>query len=105
MNRIIVADNQAIFRAGAARVLALEDDMRIVAQCDDLTRLLNALEAHRGVILLLAASLQFDIDLIVARVRTSGSRVVLIGENGAEIPDAVARAIDGIVFRNVPAPD
>ena len=36
MNRIILADNQAIFRAGAARVLALEDDMRIVAQCEDL---------------------------------------------------------------------
>ncbi len=35
MNRIILADNQAIFRAGAARVLALEDDMRIVAQCED----------------------------------------------------------------------
>ena len=31
MNRLILADNQAIFRAGAARVLALEDDMRIVA--------------------------------------------------------------------------
>jgi DNA-binding NarL/FixJ family response regulator len=105
MNRIIVGDNQAIFRAGAARVLALEDDMRIVAQCDDLTRLLSALEAHRGVVLLLAASLQFDTDLIVARVRAGGSRIVLIAENGAEIPDAVARVIDGIVFRNVPGPD
>ena len=27
MNRVILADNQAIFRAGAARVLALEDEM------------------------------------------------------------------------------
>ena len=47
MNRIILADNQAIFRAGAARVLALEDDMRIVAQCEDLTRLSHALDANR----------------------------------------------------------
>jgi DNA-binding NarL/FixJ family response regulator len=105
MNRIILADNQAIFRAGAARVLALEEDMRIVTQCDDLTRLLNALEAHRGATLLLAASLQFETDLIVARVRASGGRIVLIAENGAEIPDAVGRVIDGIVFRNVPGPD
>jgi DNA-binding NarL/FixJ family response regulator len=105
MNRIILADNQAIFRAGAARVLALEEDMRIVTQCDDLTRLLNALEAHRGATLLLAASLQFETDLIVARVRASGGRIVLIAENGAEIPDPVGRVIDGIVFRNVPGPD
>ena len=42
MNRIILADNQAIFRAGAARVLALEDDMRIVAQCEDVPALRRA---------------------------------------------------------------
>ena len=105
MNRIIVADNQAIFRAGAARVLAVEDDMRIVAQCDEINRLLNALEANRGVILLLAASLQFDMDRIVTRVRAAGSRLVLVAENGAEISDSVARMLDGIVFRNVPGPD
>ncbi len=35
VNRIILADDQAIFRAGTARVLAMEDDMRIIAQCDD----------------------------------------------------------------------
>jgi DNA-binding NarL/FixJ family response regulator len=48
MNRIILADNQAIFRAGAARVLALEDDMRIVAQCDDSLRLASAIDAAKG---------------------------------------------------------
>ena len=44
MNRLILADNQAIFRAGAARVLALEDDMRIVAQCEDMEKLFAAIE-------------------------------------------------------------
>jgi len=48
MNRIILADNQAIFRAGAARVLALEDDMRIVAQCEDMTKLWSAMESFAG---------------------------------------------------------
>ena len=104
-NRIILADNQAIFRAGAARVLALEEDMRIVAQCDDLVRLLNSLDTHRGVILLLAASLQFDTDLVITRVRAAGGRIVLVAENGAEIADGLGRAVDGIVFRNVPGSD
>src|SRR5258708_2628612 len=44
MNRLILADNQAIFRAGAARVLALEDDMRIVAQCEDMAKLWGAID-------------------------------------------------------------
>jgi len=105
MNRIILADNQAIFRAGAARVLALEDDMRIVAQCDDFTRLLNALDTHRGVILLFAASLQFDNELVITRVRAAGSSIVLVAENGSEIADGLGRTLDGIVFRNVPGPD
>ena len=47
MIRLILADNQAIFRAGAARVLALEDDMRIAAQCEDGEKLLAAVERGR----------------------------------------------------------
>ena len=58
MIQVILADNQAIFRAGAARVLALEDNVSIVAQCEDAARLENALDAHIGAILLVSASLQ-----------------------------------------------
>jgi DNA-binding NarL/FixJ family response regulator len=105
MNRLILADNQAIFRAGAARVLSLEDDMRIVAQCDDLTRLSNALDAYRGSILLCSASLQPDAKAIIARAKAAASRTILIAENGAEIPEELAHALDGVVFRNVPGPD
>ena len=61
MNRIILADNQAIFRAGAARVLALEDDMRIVAQCEDGAKLFAALDALRGSVLLVSSSLHLDL--------------------------------------------
>ena len=43
MLKIILGDNQAIFRAGAAKVLAVEDDMRIVAQADSLQKLHMAL--------------------------------------------------------------
>jgi DNA-binding NarL/FixJ family response regulator len=102
MNRIILADNQAIFRAGAARVLALEDDMRIVAQCEDLGRLLSALDAHRGAILLFSSSLQLDAQIIVARAHAADSRSILIAENGAEIAPELARALNGVLFRDVP---
>jgi DNA-binding NarL/FixJ family response regulator len=105
MNRLILADNQAIFRAGAARVLALEDDMRIVAQCDDLTRLTAALDAWRNSIVLFSASMQLDIKALIARTRDAGSRIILIAENNAEVDPVLARELDCIVFRNVPGPD
>jgi len=105
MNRIILADNQAIFRAGAARVLVLEDDMRIVAQCEDLTHVLSALDAHRGAILLFSSSLQLDADAVLAHVRAAGSRAILIAENGAEVAEDLARFLNGVIFRNVAGVD
>jgi DNA-binding NarL/FixJ family response regulator len=105
MNRIILADNQAIFRAGAARVLALEEDMRIVAQCEDLTRLSHAIDTNRKAIVLLSASMQLDVRAVIARAQAVGSRTILVAENGAELVDDLVRALDGVLFRNVPGVD
>ena len=105
MIQVILADNQAIFRAGAARVLALEDNVSIVAQCEDAAHLANALDAHAGAILLVSASLQADAAGLIARAREAGSRVILVAENGAEVADALARSLDGIVFRSVSGPE
>jgi DNA-binding NarL/FixJ family response regulator len=105
MNRIILADNQAIFRAGAARVLAQEEDMRIVAQCEDLTRLLTAIDGYRGSVVLFSLSMQLDAQAVTERARAAGSRVILVAENSAEIDDELAKGLDGVVFRNVPGQD
>jgi len=105
MNRIILADNQAIFRAGAARVLALEEDMRIVAQCEDQGRLLNALDAYRNAVLLFSASMQGDARAVIARAQAAGTRSILIAENGAEVAEDLTRELDGLLFRNVPGVD
>ena len=43
MNKIILADSQAIFRAGTAKVLAMDEDLRIIAQCTDLDRMNHAI--------------------------------------------------------------
>jgi DNA-binding NarL/FixJ family response regulator len=102
MNRIILADNQAIFRAGAARVLALEDDMRIVAQCEDADRMLHALEAHRGAVLVFSGSMQADVPALVEQARAAGTRTILVAENGAQVAEELVRVLDGVLFRNVP---
>jgi DNA-binding NarL/FixJ family response regulator len=105
MNRIILADNQAIFRAGAARVLALEDDMRIVAQCEDMAKLWSALESLGDAIVLIASSLRPEINDLVARARLARSRVVLVAENTEQIDEQTVQQLDGIVCRNVAGTD
>jgi DNA-binding NarL/FixJ family response regulator len=102
MNRLILADNQAIFRAGAARVLALEDDMRIAAQCEDAEKLFAAIDALRGSVLVVCSSLRLDAQDLVARVRSAGSRIILVSENTEQVAEDVAALCDGILCRNVP---
>jgi DNA-binding NarL/FixJ family response regulator len=105
MNRLILADNQAIFRAGAARVLALEEDLRIVAHCDDLPRLATALEATRGVVALVSNTLSPDIPTLSAQVHALDSRIILIVENNQQIPTEMATLLDGVIGRNINGPD
>lgn len=101
MNRLILADNQAIFRAGAARVLALEDDMRIVAQCESAEKLFAAIDTFRGGILLAASSLRPDYPGLFTRTRDAGSRVILVAENAEQVGDEIIALLDGVVSRSV----
>ena len=101
MNQLILADNQAIFRAGAARVLALEDDLRIVAQCEDTDKLFAAIDAFRGALVVAGSSLRPDLPVLLPRIKALGSRVILVAENTEHISDQAAALLDGIVCRNV----
>ena len=102
MNRLILADNQAIFRAGAARVLALEDDMRIAAQCEEAAKLFAAIDTLRGSVLLVSSSLRLDLRDLLARARSAGSRIILVTENTEHVAEDLAALFDGILGRSVP---
>ena len=105
MNRIILADNQAIFRAGAARVLALEEDIRIAAQCDDMAKLFTAVDSLRGSIVMAASSLHTNLPELLARVQASGSRLILVTENAERIAETTSVLIHGLLCRNVGGTD
>src|ERR1700722_9327648 len=62
MNKIILADSQAMFRAGTAKLLAMDEDCRIIGQCADLEPMLHAITTFPGAIVLFASSLQPDMD-------------------------------------------
>ena len=101
MHKVILADNQAIFRTGTAKVLGMEDDLRIIAQCPDCPRLYHALTTFRGAIVIVAASMHPDLAQVIAGARSAGSRLILIAENGDVPPPAVSSDLHGLVYRNV----
>ena len=105
MIRLILADDQSIFRAGAARVLALEDDIRLVAQCEDGQRLRAAVEAHKGAVVLFSKGTSLVLPELLAVITTAGSRAVLILENNEQIDEALTSQLYGVVYRSVTGSD
>jgi DNA-binding NarL/FixJ family response regulator len=101
MHKIILADNQAIFRTGTAKVLAMEDDLRIIAQCPDCHRLYHAITTFRGAIVLVAVSMRADLAEVISGARSASSRIILVAENSEAPPAAAMGDVEGLVYRNV----
>jgi DNA-binding NarL/FixJ family response regulator len=101
MNKIILADSQAIFRAGTAKVLAMDEDFRIIAQCADLERMLHAVTTFPGAIVVFAASLRPDMGRLRMMLEAAGSRAIVIAENSESASSYLHQGFRGVVFRNV----
>jgi DNA-binding NarL/FixJ family response regulator len=101
MNKIILADSQAIFRAGTAKVLAMDEDFRIIAQCADLERMLHAIASFPSAIVLFASSLRPDMARLRMQLEGAGSRAIVIAENNESAGNYLQQGFRGVVFRNV----
>jgi DNA-binding NarL/FixJ family response regulator len=55
--RVIVADSQAIFRAGLRKIFAVEDDIRVVGQAETLPQAVSAAQKFAAEILVFEAAL------------------------------------------------
>jgi len=105
MHKIILGDSQAIFRTGTAKVLAMEEDFRIVAQCSDTGRVEDAMRATPAAILLLASALRPDFQSVLEQARRTNTRTVVIAEYSEGPQDFSAIGADGIVYRNISGPE
>ena len=101
MLKIILADNQAIFRAGAAKVLAVEDDFRIVAQADSKDKLEMALTNFRAGVLIFAESLKVDVPQLAEVARKNKTRIIAVADSSDEAKQLVNQGVPGVIFRNV----
>jgi DNA-binding NarL/FixJ family response regulator len=101
MNKLILADSQAIFRAGTAKVLAMDEELRIIAQCTDLDRMYHAITTFPGSIVLFASSMRPDLTRLRMLLETMGSRGVVIAENNEPATAYLQQGFRGVIFRNV----
>src|ERR1700731_190083 len=78
--RVIVADGQAIFRAGLRKIFALEDDIRVVGQSETLAQALSAAKKFSADILILEAALAANPAEAVTELtrQTPSLRVVVV---------------------------
>jgi DNA-binding NarL/FixJ family response regulator len=101
MINVIIADHQAIFRAGVAKVLAVEDDIRIVGQPQSHEQMLNALERLRARVLLVSTSFLPLFAEIKALTAGRNIEILVLAEPNDEAAAFVAMGARGIVYRSV----
>jgi DNA-binding NarL/FixJ family response regulator len=103
--RVLVADSQAIFRAGLRKIFALEDDIRVVGQAETLAQTLSAVRKFSSDILIFEAALATDPAEGVGELlrQSPNCKLVVITETPNEelTLELFRRGAHGIVSREV----
>jgi len=101
MLKIILADNQAIFSTGAAKVLAVEDDLRIVAQAENNEKMMMALEKFHATVMIFGIEINPSLPAVVETARKFKTRLIAIAETGQDSRHYLANGVNGVIYRNV----
>jgi len=103
--RVIVADTQAIFRAGLRKIFALEDDIRVVGQAETLAQAQIAVKKFScDVVIFEAALAQNPVEAVADLLRQNpGMRLVVVTPGAEEdlTLELFRRGAHGIVSREV----
>jgi len=103
--RVIVADTQAIFRAGLRKIFALEDDIRVVGQAETLAQAQSAVKKFScDVVIFEAALAQNPVEGVADLLRQNpGTRLVVVTPGADEelTLELFRRGAHGIVSREV----
>jgi DNA-binding NarL/FixJ family response regulator len=102
--QVILADNQAIYRTGIARVLLSESMTEVVAQCVDVPSLLESVRQWERSIVIFPSSFTSDLHGLLDRIDEAASRAVMILEQDGALEASVANRLQGVVLRSVAAP-
>lgn len=103
--RVIVADSEPIFRVGVRKIVALEDDIRIVAQVESAANALTAVGRFQADVILLECGLSASPrDMVTNMLALApGLKIVLVMIQPTEedTVEFLRRGIRGIVTRSI----
>jgi DNA-binding NarL/FixJ family response regulator len=103
MDKIIIGDSQAMYRAGLAKLLSMADGFHVVAQCAERPRLYRAVETFRDAIIIVASSLKPDFPLLMRMSDAVQSRVIVVAENIEPYLQYTSQGVNGVIFRGTSA--
>jgi DNA-binding NarL/FixJ family response regulator len=101
--QLILADNQAIFRAGIARVLMIEPAIHLVAQCATKDELEASIASLPQSIVLFSAAMSDALHPLLDAIAGADSRAVAILEADDTLDESVKQRLDGVILRSVAA--
>jgi len=103
--RVIVADTQAIFRAGLRKIFALEDDIRVVGQAETLAQAQSAVKKFSSDVVIFEAALASNpVDAVAELIRQNPEVKFVVVTPGADEEltlELFRRGVHGIVSREV----
>ena len=103
--RVILADTQAIFRAGLRKIFALEDDIRVVGQAETLAQALSAAKKFSADILIFESALAPNpVEAVSELLRQAAQLKIVVVTPGSDEEltlDLFRRGAHGIVSREV----
>ena len=105
--RIILADSEAIFRMGMARIFSGESDLDVVAQTDTLTQTLSAVAETPADVILFEAGLSPTpaeaVSEVARRAVLPATKLILVTQPAGEqeTVDYLRRGVRGILTRTV----
>lgn len=107
--RIILADSEAIFRVGMGKIFAMERDLEVVAQADNLSQALGTIATTPADVILFEAGLSATPAEAVSEVvrrAVPGAKLILVAQHAGEeeTVDYLRRGVRGILTRSV-SPD
>jgi DNA-binding NarL/FixJ family response regulator len=103
--RVIVADTQAIFRAGLRKIFALEDDIRVVGQAETLAQTQSAVAKFSSDVLIFESALAPNpVESVAEMIRQNPKLRIVVVTPGADEEltlELFRRGAHGIVSREV----
>ena len=106
--RVILADTQSIYRVGIRKILALEDDIRVVAQAENFEQTVAAAQRYPADVILFESAITPNhteaVSELIKHSPQSKIVVVLVEPAEEDTVDLLRRGVRGIVSRSI-SPD